>query len=159
MKQWVLAVARAGQGDAEIGTDASRVLAQHHDAVGQQHGFLDVVRHDEDGARGHLVALPEFHQLAAQVFGGEHIERRERLVHEEHLRLDHQCAREADALFHAAGQLLRVGVFETVEPHRIENTHAALDTLGGGNAPRLEWRSHILDHRQPREQREALKHD
>jgi len=105
------------------------------------------------------VALPELDQLAAQILGGQHIERGKRLVHEEHLGLDHQGARETNTLFHPAGQFLGVGVFETVEPNRIEDTHAALGALSGGNAARLERRRHILEHRKPREQREALKHD
>ena len=155
----ILAVARPRQRHPEIGADGGRILAQHDDAVGQQHGFFDIVRDHEDRARGHFVALPKLQQLAAQVLGGEHIERRERLVHEEHLGLHHQRAREAHTLLHASGKLLRIGVFEAVQAHRVQDLHAALGAFGDRHAARLQRRRDIFEHRQPRKQREALKHN
>ena len=58
---------------------------------------------------------PQTEQFFAQIGRCEHIERTEWLVHEEQFGLDHQRAREADALAHAAGKLFRVGILETVQ--------------------------------------------
>jgi hypothetical protein len=99
----IFAVAGALQRHLKVGADSGRILAQHDDPVGQQHGFLDIMGDHEDRACGHFVTLPKLQQLAAQVFGGKHIERGEGLIHEEHLGLHHQRAREAHALLHASG--------------------------------------------------------
>jgi hypothetical protein len=155
----VLAVARTRNGDPEIGADAAGVLAQHHDAVGQRDGLFDVVSDDEDRARGHLLAFPQLQQFGAQVLGGEHVERGERLVHEEHFGLHHQRAGETDALLHAAGKLLREGGFETVEAHRVDGPEAALHALVRRRSDGFERRLDVIEHRQPGKQREALKHD
>ena len=98
-----LAVARMRQPHGEVRANARRVVAQHDDAVGQRHGFFDVVGDHKNRARGNLVPVPQFQQFAAQRFRGQHVERGERLVHEKHFRLDHQRPRKADALLHSAG--------------------------------------------------------
>ena len=152
-------LAGVGYADPEIGADAAGILSQHHHAVGQGDGFFDVVGDEEDGAGGHFLAEPQFHQLAAQVFGGEHVERGERLVHEEDFGLHDQGAGKPDALFHAAGEFLGEGGFEAVEAHRIQDFQAAPHALVGGNAARLERGLHVIQHGEPGKQGEALKHD
>ncbi len=58
---------------------------------------------------------PKVHEIAAQSFAGENVQRRERLVHQENCRIDDEGARKADALAHAAGKLSRIGIFKSVE--------------------------------------------
>ena len=48
------------------------------------------------------------------------IERAERLVEQNEARLQHQRARDADALAHAAGQLRRIGAGEILQAHEGE---------------------------------------
>ena len=55
-------------------------------------------------------AAPQVDHLGAQALRGQDVERAERLVHAQHFGLRDQRPREADALAHAAGELLRVGV-------------------------------------------------
>ena len=131
-----LAVARLRQRDPEIGADVAGIAAQHDDAVGQQHGLFDVVGDEEDGPGGDGLLLPQLQQFAAQVLRGEHVERGERLVHEEDFRLDHQRAREADALLHAAGEFLGIGGLEAVETDGVEHAQAALAALLARSMPR-----------------------
>ena len=84
-------------------------LVHHHDVVGQrQRLVLAVGDLDEGDAELFLQAL----QLAAHPHPQERIERRERLVEEQDLRLGDQCARQRHALLLAAGELRR-------EPGRI----------------------------------------
>ena len=52
-------IARAWQTDRQFGAHAAGVRREDQDAVGHQHGFLDVVRHDEHGLGRHLTATPE----------------------------------------------------------------------------------------------------
>src|SRR5579859_3605818 len=110
-------VARMANGYVEISVNVRGITAKDHDTVGQLDGFFDIVRDDENRARGNLVAEPEFEKLAAQRFGGKDVERRERLVHEQDFRFDHESSREAHALLHATRKLLRVCGFKTVEAH------------------------------------------
>ena len=115
-----LAIAGLRKPNIEIRADARRISAQHHDAIGQDHCLLNVVRDNEDGARRHLFVEPEFQQFAAQVLRREHVERGERLVHEKHFRFHHQSAREAHALLHAAGKFFGICRLETIQAHRVE---------------------------------------
>ena len=57
--------------------------------------------------------VPEVEQVGAQRLRGQHVERRERLVHQQDFRLHDERAGEADALAHAAGKLLRIGGFRS----------------------------------------------
>ncbi len=114
-----------GERDLEVGADVAGIAAEDDDAVGEQDGFFDVVGDDEDGLGGDGLLLPELEQFAAQVFGGEHVERGEGLVHEEDFRLDDQGAGEADALPHAAGEFFGVGGLEAVEADGVEDLEAA----------------------------------
>ena len=114
------AATRARQRVDHVGADPAGVGAEHEDPVGQQHRFLDVVRHHHDGLGRELVALPQLQQLTAQVLRGQHVEGAEGLVHQQGRGLDHQRPGEADALAHAAGQLLGVGGLVAVEADDVD---------------------------------------
>src|SRR3989442_8302006 len=75
-------------------------LAQEHEARVVAHAgrLLHVVRDDHDG-----IAVLEIEHELLDLGGGNRIEGRARLVHEEHLRLDRNWARDAQALLPAAG--------------------------------------------------------
>ena len=83
----------------------------------------------EDRLDRNAPLLPQVEQVGAQGFGGQHVERRERLVHQEDLRLHDERPREADALAHAAGQFLRIGRFEAVEADGVDRLQRALAGL------------------------------
>ena len=74
------------------------------DAVGDLERFLLIVR---DEHAGHVNLVVETPQPAPQLLPHLRIERAERLVEQQHLRLDRQGARERDALALAAGKLRR----------------------------------------------------
>ena len=154
-----LAVARARHGEREVGANAAGVFAQHDDAVGQQHGLLNVVGDDEDGLGGNGLLAPELQQFAAQVLGGEHVESGEWLVHEEDFGFDDEGAGKADALLHAAGEFLGIGLLEAVEADGVENFKAAFAALEGVDAARLERGFHVFKNSEPGKKREALKDD
>src|SRR5580658_106156 len=146
-------------GDFEIGADVARIAAEHDDPVGQQHGLFNVVRDNEDGLRGDGFLLPELEEFAAKVFGSEDIKRGEGLVHEEDFGLDDQGAGEANALTHAAGELLRISRLEAVQTYRVEYFQAALTTLLRGEATCPEWGFDVFEDSEPGKKSEALKDD
>ena len=76
---------------------------EHADAIGERERFAHVVRDDDHGlAQARLDAA----ELGVQLGAGQRIERAERLVHQQHRRIDRQRARHADALALAARQLV-----------------------------------------------------
>ena len=80
-------------------------LAHDDDPVGQRQRLLLVVGHVHGRDAELLLDRPD---LRAQRDADLGVERRERLVEEQHLRLDRERARERDALLHAARELPRV---------------------------------------------------
>src|SRR6202522_2854280 len=87
------------------------------------------------------------------------VKRGERLVHEQNLWFDHQCARKADTLSHAARKLLRIRRLKPVQTNCIEDLHTALAPLHRLHAPRLQGCFDVLEHRKPRKKSKTLKHN
>ena len=85
--------------------------------VGDLHGLLLVVGHEDGGDVG-LVVEPA--QPGAQLLAHARVEGAERLVEQQHLRLDRQRARQGHALALAAGQLARVAVGELLDLDQAE---------------------------------------
>ena len=109
--------------------DSTRMRSAH------QHRLLDVVRHHQDRLDRHAPLVPEVEQVGAQGLGGQHVEGRERLVHQQDLGLHDEGAGKADALAHAAGKLLGIGGFEAVEADGVDRLQRSL-----GASPRAARR-------------------
>jgi hypothetical protein len=138
-------VARPRQPHRQLGADAPGVGGQDQDAVGQLDGLLDVVRDDQHRLDREVVALPEPGQLAAQVGRGEHVQRGERLVHQQGVGFDGQRAGEADPLAHAAGQLL--GNVPVIDHPAL---HGCKKILMGTQRQRWPDGEHLVSRRWPR---------
>ena len=82
---------------------------EQENAVAHQHRFLDVVGDENDALDRQLAVAPQLEKIGAQGFGREHVERRERLIHQKNIGMDDESARKTDALAHAAGQFARIG--------------------------------------------------
>ena len=78
---------------------------------------------------------PQIEQVVAQSLGGQHVERRERLVEQQDVGVDDERAGKADALPHAARQLLRIGVLEPVEADQVDRLDRAPPPLGRRRRP------------------------
>ena len=89
----------------------------HGDVVRDRQRFLlivgDIERRDSKLCLDPADLLP---QLDAHL----RVERRQRLVEEQHARLDRQCARECDALLHSAGELVRIPLPGVAQSHELE---------------------------------------
>lgn len=74
----------------DISNDPAGIRAKHDNPVGHFHGFRDIVRHHHH--RTDTTMLPAYTQhLLTQALRRHHIKRRERLIHEQRLRLQHQA--------------------------------------------------------------------
>ncbi len=154
------AVARVLEWDAEIGADAGRIAAEDDDAVGEQDGFLDIVRDDEDAAGGDFFREPEFEKFVAQGFGGEHVERGEGLVHEKEISGSTARARaKPTRCFMPPESSFGEGVFKTFEADRRESAERFAVTFEVGGAAREERGFDVIEHGEPGKERKTLKDD
>ena len=65
---------------------------------------------------GKALALEQAEQFVVELLAGDLVERAERLVEQEDLRIHHQRAGQRATHLHAAGELLRILLLEPVEP-------------------------------------------
>ena len=114
--------------------DAAR-RRRHHDQLGrEEQRLLDAVGDEEE----HLPRLPP--QLEDQLLlllARERVERAERLVHQHHFGIARERAREADALLHAAGDLIDRSVRELLEADRRELRRARSACARAFATPRI----------------------
>src|SRR5215469_5718743 len=98
-------VARIGRVDQKLGEDATGPRGHYHDPLRE----IDRLEHrvgDEDD--GLAQQLPERQQVVVEAKARDLVERGERLVHQQELRLGHQRARDRGAHLHPARELARV---------------------------------------------------
>ena len=124
--------------------------------VGQDDGLVDVVRDEEHGLARRP---PDLDQLALHGGAGVGVERGERFVHQQHLRLVGEHARDLDALLHAAGQLGRMLVILAPQPDEVEIAVRPLEPLGARQPAHAQSELDVAERRQPRIERVvALEH-
>ena len=82
-----------------------------------------------DEQHGELGFIPQRQQLVLHPRAGQRIERRERLVHQQNIRLHRHATRDRDALLHAAGQRVRIAVRKIGELDLLDILHRPL--VGG----------------------------
>ena len=114
------------------------------------------MRHQEH----RLAALvPDPQQLEVHRLARHGVERAERLVHQQQRRLVHERAADADALLHAARQLVRVLALEAREPDQPQIRSCARLELDAVAVLDLDRQHHVLEHVPPRQQHRRLEDD
>jgi hypothetical protein len=114
-----------------------------------------VVRDVDEGDPDFLLQVDELelHFLAQLgVEGGE------RLVEQQHRRMGDQRSGNGHALLLAAGELVRVALAETGEPHVLERLGDLAGDLRARRSGHLQGERDVARHRHVREQRVALEH-
>lgn len=130
-------------------------VAHHRDAVAEVHGLVQVVRDEDDGLAERLL---ELEQLVLHLPADERVERGERLVHQQHVRVGRERPGEADALAHPARELRGQRVLPAVEPGECDRLARTSAALGATDALDLERERGVVDHRAVRQQGEVLEH-
>ena len=92
-------------------------LVHHRDPVRQRERLGLVVRHVDERDADLLLQVDE---LELHVLAQLRVERRERLVEQQHRRMRDQRARDRDALLLAAGELVRIALAESGEADVLE---------------------------------------
>ena len=129
------------------------------DAVAEVDGLVDQVRDHEDRREPRRAVGPEAIDLGAQRLRRQDVERRERLVHAQQLGPAHERARDADALLHASGELLRERALDAGQAHTLDGARHTLARLLLGKRPAVQSDVHVLFDGQPRKEREVLEND
>ena len=145
---------RSGDIDLELFDDAS--LFDHDDSVGHKCGLLYIVRNKKGGKR---IFQTDALDLQLKLHLGGVIQRPERLVHQEKLRLIGQHHSDLEAFLHAAGQLLGIEVGKAVQLHQLQILLHQRRPVLLGHTAKLQREVQIVLHTLPAEHRLCLKHD
>ena len=151
------AVDVAGTGDfnLEFLFDAARPRGEDKHAAAEAHGLADIVRHKEDRLPG---LGPDFLQFFVKEVPGLGVEGGEGLVHQKYGGIERECARKRHAAFHAAGEFVDSGLFETLEVNEIEKSPRNLPASRESHASH-QTEFHVLKHVEPRKKRGLLEDD
>ena len=95
--------------DPELGADAARPRRHHDHALRQIDRFEHRMGDEDDGL---LQVAPQLQQVVVEPKARDLVERRERLVHQQNVRIGDERARQRDPHLHAAGQFARIAVGE-----------------------------------------------
>jgi hypothetical protein len=131
-------------------------MAHDHDLVGEVHRLLLVVRHED---RRHVHLVVQVSQPGAELLAHARVERAERLVEEEHVRLDGKRARERHPLSLPARELRGVAVGEPTELHELEELFDALLDLALRPPSDLEPECDVLPNGHVLERGVVLEHE
>ena len=145
-----------GRGAASGYSATMPPAAHHHDAVGEHERLGDAVRDEE-----HRLAArrPDAQQLVLHLDAGDLVERAERLVHQQDLRILRERARDRDALLHAAGELGRIPVAVAGEPDERQELGRLAPARGGVEAAAARAELDVADRGEPGKERLPLEHD
>ena len=112
---------------------------------------------DHDGGGPHFALdLPQFKLHFFTQFG---VQVGQRLVQQQHWRLNHQSASQSHPLALSAREFPGVALRQIAQVHQSQSRGHALGTFGLGHGAHLQAKTHILGHRHVGKQRIALKHN
>src|SRR3954454_24585047 len=103
-----------------------------------------------------MLLAEQLEQLVLQATAGDLVERAERLVEEEELRVQRERAGERRAHLHAARQLLGQVLLEALEPDESDGLARLLATQPGAAALELVQELDVAEHVAPGQQRRVL---
>src|SRR5215510_4349545 len=148
--------ARPRQRDGEQRLDASRARRHHHHSIGQQQRFLDRVSHEENGLAGGRPDLGEFVLHEPPRLG---VQRAERFVHQENLRIVRESPGDGDPLLHPAGELFGKRLPERLEAYQVQVPVGDPRALVARHSGHLQSELDVLTDPEPRKERVLLKDD
>jgi hypothetical protein len=111
-----------------------------------------------DEQHGQRLLPPDPFELVVEQVPGHRVERAERLVHQQDVRVLGERPGQRDPLPHAAGELVRPLATEPLEPDDLEQVLGPPPPLALVDALEPQRELDVSGHRQPREQRRLLEH-
>ena len=150
----VLQVSRMRRRDIDDLDRPSGGRREQHDAVGEPHRLVEIVRDEHDRR---LRLPPPGQQVALHDSARLVIEAAERLVHQQQPWGKHECARKRDPLAHPAAQLARDPVHKSGEPNMFQLLVRPTPGFTFGKASVAKSEGDVVPHSQPVEQVVLLK--
>src|ERR1041384_5117146 len=145
--------ARTRKVDLHLLFDAAGARLHDDHAVREIDRLVDTVRDKDNGV---FRFGPDLQQLLLELLARLRVNRAERLVHEQDVGLLRQRARDADALLHTAGDLVRIIFLEAVEADELEVLARDRLALLARDALDLEAEFDVGEHRAPGKEAELL---
>ena len=130
-------------------------VAHDQDPVAELERLAEVVG-DEDHGLAHVAVQPD--DLVLHVAADQRVEGGERLVEEDQRGVRGQRPPEADALLHAAGQLVGERLLVARQPDEVDDLLRPGEPLAAGLPAHLEPEGDVVDHPAVRQQPEVLEH-
>ena len=129
--------------------------AEDRDAIRHRQRFFLVVRHVD---RGDAELLLELADLRPHLHADLGVEIGERLVEQQHLRIQHERTRQRHALLLPARQLAGITIAQPGETHLLQHRSHPPGPVGRGDLAQLQAVRDVLGHRHVRPQRIVLEH-
>jgi hypothetical protein len=139
--------ARTRERHGQVFDDCCRAACHDQHTVGEQHRLTDAVGH-EQGGFGEL--LPKIEQQFVHFVAAYRVECAERLVHQQHGRVVDQRPTDRYALTHAARQLVRPLVLETVEPNLLQQIVGGIAVILDRTFQDSDREQHVVQRALPR---------
>ena len=152
----IVSVRSSGRSTGTISRTRPGFGGQHQHALAEEGRLVDAVGDEQDG---HAGLLPDPAQLLVEAVARDLVERAERLVHQQDLRVADQRAGDRDALALAAGQLVRIGVGAVLQAHQFQQFVRRAAALAAGAAADLQRQLDVLQRGAPGQQRRVLEHE
>src|SRR4051794_112446 len=114
------------------------------------------MRDEDDGL---AEPAPQREQIIVEAEARDFVERRERLIHQEDIRVGDERTRQRHPHLHAARELARKGVGEIAKPHARQRLVGTRARFRLRNACELQRQSHVLAYAGPGHQGRLLKHE
>ena len=126
-------------------------------AISQQQGFTDIVRHEEDSL---CQTLCQGRKLTLQISAREGIKSAKWFVQQQQRRFGSECAGNADSLSLSAGQLIRIARCKSLGAQTHERQQLLESRLYSSCVPSLELRDQgdVFRHSKVRKQSAFLDH-
>ncbi len=127
----------------------------HHHPIADRQGFGLIMG---DHQRGNADFVLNAADLELHLFAQVGVQVGQRLVEQQHWRLDYQCAGQCDPLALTTGQLARVALGMLTEAHQLQHPFDTRVQLGGRHLAHPQAKCNVVGHGHVRKQRIALKH-
>ena len=146
---------RAANGRRYSRSNASGARGHDEQAFAEEQGFFHAVGDEDDRLAG---VAPQLQDQGLHLLPRQRVQRPQRLVHQDELRVVGEAAGQGDALLHAARQLVDRLVPEPLEADGVEQVLHPGGDLAGRCAAHLRAEADVLGDVQPLEQRALLEH-
>ena len=151
--RWKFSLSRRGYGSSTGNTESHYPIAHQDDAIGERDRLFDNVRYHHDRFLG---LPPDGDEVVVQFCRRFGIERGERLVEQQNLRVDSERTSDADTLALAAGEIRWIFLREHLHVHRSQTFLDRPLYFAFARAFLSESKRRILIDGEPREKRAEL---